>query len=159
MISQMILMSSSCQRWRGCHFADALSPSLLIRPLTVKKGGGQNDSLADGYLTSTFRNTALPLNSFAIRLLHRSDAIRSGTRAPPVENARHRTANRTAEGGRAGEGLCYYAGAIIRHGPHECEKKSTTTGRPSHWRDCHFDDAFSPALLKRRLKVEGGAAE
>ena len=30
---------------------------------------------------------------------------------------------------------------------------------PSHRRDCHFDDIPSPSILKRLLKVEGGAAE
>ena len=34
-------------RWRDCHFADALSPSLLKHPMKVE-GGQQNDSLADG---------------------------------------------------------------------------------------------------------------
>ena len=30
---------------------------------------------------------------------------------------------------------------------------------PSRWRDRHFAEALSPSLLKRLLKVEGGAAE
>ena len=29
----------------------------------------------------------------------------------------------------------------------------------SRRRDCHFDDALSPSLLRHLLKVEGGAAE
>ena len=30
--------------------------------------------------------------------------------------------------------------------------------RCSHWRDCHFDDALSPSLLKHVRKVEGGCS-
>ena len=37
--------------WRDCHFADALSPSLLKHLLKGEGGGQQNDSLADGYPT------------------------------------------------------------------------------------------------------------
>ena len=35
----------------------------------------------------------------------------------------------------------------------------TNGGMHSHWRDCHFDGALFPSLLKYPLKVEGGAAE
>ena len=51
-------------------------------------------------------------------------------------------------------------------GPGACTKQAgwesrgrQGSGPSSHRRDCHFDDALSPSLLKHLLKVEGGAAE